>query len=326
MPRVSNEAGGVNKLWMGLHNPRLAAPELDVAIFGVPYDGSVSHAAGAAHAPAVLREISASLWPHTETGLSLRGLRLCDLGDVAVVAENATATQAAITAAIRPIVNAGVIPLVLGGDHSISPAAVAAFSSASELGVLWLDSHPDLMDSFGSVRGKEESRWSHACPLRRILELPNVRKENALLLGIRDFIPEEQEFIETHGIEVVYAWQLSRLAPGRVMERVRQKFAHLSDVYVSFDIDVLDPACAPGTGVPIPGGISSRYLYDLLLHMFELERRSLAQTGQHFLRVAGFDVVEIAPPLDVGQLTSLAGMGIITSMLGYIALQVGLIA
>jgi arginase family enzyme len=305
MPRVSNEAGGVNKLWMGLHNPRLAAPELDVAIFGVPYDGSVSHAAGAAHAPAVLREISASLWPHTETGLSLRGLRLCDLGDVAVVAENATATQAAITAAIRPIVNAGVIPLVLGGDHSISPAAVAAFSSASELGVLWLDSHPDLMDSFGSVRGKEESRWSHACPLRRILE---------------------QEFIETHGIEVVYAWQLSRLAPGRVMERVRQKFAHLSDVYVSFDIDVLDPACAPGTGVPIPGGISSRYLYDLLLHMFELERRSLAQTGQHFLRVAGFDVVEIAPPLDVGQLTSLAGMGIITSMLGYIALQVGLIA
>ena len=97
-----------------------------------------------------------------------------------------------------------------------------------------------------------------------------------------------------------------------------------AEVYISFDIDVLDLAFAPGTGVPIPGGISSRYLYDMILCLFERERQSLRESRQHAMRVCGFDVVEIAPPLDVGRITSLAGIGVITSMLGYLVLQLGL--
>lgn len=310
--------------WMGLHNPGLPLEELQVAIVGVPYDGSVSHAAGAAEAPAVLREISTTLWPHTESLVSLRGLKLRDFGDVAITLDDAYATQVAITAMIQPIVEAGVIPVVLGGDHSITSGVLAGFRSKGDLAVLWMDSHPDLMDTFGAIRGKEESRWSHACPLRRICELPSVRTEHILLLGVRDFIPDELQFIRERRIEVIYARDLSRMSPEQVVERIGEKLGDVSQVYISFDIDVLDPAFAPGTGVPVPGGISSRYLLDLLLHLFEREQESLRDTGRHFLRVAGFDVVEIAPPLDVGRITSLAGMGIITQMLGYLALQLGL--
>ncbi len=312
-------------LWMGLHNPDLLLEELHVAVVGVPYDGSVSHAAGAAEAPAVLRDISKGLWPHTENLVGLRSLRLRDLGDVMVAEEDAYATQIAVTATIEPVVRAGAIPLVLGGDHSISAGVVAAIHSSDNLGVLWLDSHPDVMDTFGSLRGKVESRWSHACPLRRICELPHVRADDVLLVGVRDFIPDELAFIRKQGIEVLYARDLSRLSPQEVADRIGQKFARTPQVYISFDIDVLDPAFAPGTGVPIPGGISSRYLYDVILRLFEREQASLRHRGHHFLHVAGFDLVEIAPPLDVGRITSLAGMGIISNMLGYIALQQGLL-
>lgn len=310
---------------MGLHNPSLGLPQLHVAVLGVPYDGSVSHAAGAAQAPAVLREVSTTLWPHTETGVCLQGLRLRDLGDVTVHTRDARATQEAIAAAVEPIVQVGAIPLILGGDHSITSGVLSAFRSRGDLGVLWLDSHPDLMDSFGALRGREESRWSHACPLRRICELPNVHTDHVLVVGMRDFIPDELRFIHKQQIEVISAHDLSHLSPGQVAERIGEKFASVPQVYISFDIDVLDPAFAPGTGVPIPGGVSSRYLYDLIHSLFDREQRSLTDSGQHFLRVAGFDVVEIAPALDVGRITSLAGLGIIQNMLGYLALQQGLL-
>ena len=248
-------------------------------------------------------------------------LKLRDLGDVKVTADDALATQNAITAMLAPVIRSGAIPLILGGDHSITSAVVAAFRDGQELGVLWFDSHPDLMDTFGAVRGREESLWSHACPLRRICELPNVHPENVLLVGVRDWIPEEFHFIQARQIEVLYARELSRLSPTQLAERIGQKFGKLPQLYVSFDIDILDPAFAPGTGVPIPGGISTRYLYDVILEMCERERAAIAERGRHFARIAGFDVVEIAPPLDVGRITSLAGLGIISSMLGYLVLQ-----
>lgn len=272
----------------------------------------------------MLRQVSSQLWPHTENLVSLRELKLRDSGDVAVAAQDPQATQTAITSTLAPIVQAGVTPVVLGGDHSITSGVVAAFRARPDLGVLWLDGHPDLVDTFGAVRGQKESKWSHACPLRRICELPNVRTENVLLLGVRDFIPAELEFIREQQIEVIYARELSRLSPEQVAERIGHKFADVAEVYISFDIDVLDLAFAPGTGVPIPGGISSRYLYDMILCLFERERQSLRESRQHAMRVCGFDVVEIAPPLDVGRITSLAGIGVITSMLGYLVLQLGL--
>ena len=311
-------------LWMGLNAPHLSPAELHVGVLGVPYDGSVSHRAGAAAAPAVLRELSRHTRPHTENLVSLRGLRLRDFGDVPVDLDDAGATQQAIAQAVQPIVAAGAVPMVLGGDHSITSGVLAAFSACDNLGILWLDSHPDLMDSYRGPHGKAESRWNHACPLRRICELPNVRPENVLIVGLRDYIEEEIAFVREQRIEVLYARDLGRLTPQDVVEQIGRKFAHVPAVYLSCDIDILDPACAPGTGVPVPGGISTRYLYDIVFALFDQEREAQRTAGRHFLRLAGFDLVEIAPPLDVDDRTSHAGMGLLTALLGYAALQAGL--
>jgi len=153
-------------LWMRLNRPGLPLEELDVAVIGAPYDGSVTHARGAALAPAALRALSADSWFFTEDGVDLRSLRIRDLGDAPVDPAGAAVTQRAIAEAVRPVVRAGAIPLVLGGDHSITSGAVAGVVGEQPLGVLWLDAHADLMDSYKGVAGREESRWSHACPLR----------------------------------------------------------------------------------------------------------------------------------------------------------------
>jgi agmatinase len=291
---------------MGLNAPELPPEELHVGIVGVPYDGSVTHERGAAEAPQMLREVSHDRWPLTENLVDLKGLSLRDFGDVKVDNDDPAATQRAVAAAVSPIVEAGVIPLVLGGDHSITSAVVAAFRFKEELGIVWMDAHPDLMDTYKGLKGREESKWNHACPLRRILELPNISPEDLLLLGVRDFIPEELRFIRKQEIEVIYARELNRAMPEAVAERIRRKFADVPEVYISFDIDILDPAYAPGTGVPVPGGISTRSLYDLIYCLFD----DLRSSG-NLPRIAGFDLVEIAPPLDVGRITSFAGMGII---------------
>lgn len=307
---------------MGLHNPNLPLDALDVAILGVPYDGSVSHKAGAAQAPDALRKASRGVRPHTEAGLNLAGLRLRDLGDVPVVPDDEAATQMAITQAVRPVVEAGAVPFVLGGDHSITHGVVAAFHDRPRLGILWLDSHPDVMDRYKGPQGRRESPWNHACPLRRICELPHVRPQDVLVVGLREFIPEELHYLRTEGIEVIPARELARLSPEALADRIGRKFAPVPEVYVSVDVDVLDPAHAPGTGVPVPGGISSRYLYNLFLALSDREQEH-CQAGGHFLQVVGFDVVEVAPPLDVRDLTILAAMGIATAMLGYLSIQRG---
>lgn len=308
---------------MGLNNPHLPVTDIHVGIIGVPYDGSVTHEKGASDAPGVLREISADRWPLTENFISLEKLQIRDFGDVTIDNENALATQQAVTEAVTPLVEAGAVPFVLGGDHSITSAVVKAFQP-KDLGVLWIDSHPDLMDTYKGLKGKTESKWNHACALRRICELPHVNPENVLIVGVRDFIPEELQFIRENQIEVIYAQELSKMSETAVVERIGQKFVNVP-VYISFDIDVLDPSYAPGTGVPIPGGISSRFLLDVIFHLFEKEREYLTSKSSHFLRVSGFDLVEIAPPLDVQQITCYAGMSVIMSMFGYICLQEGLV-
>jgi agmatinase len=306
---------------MGLHSPLLSVADIDVGIIGVPYDGSVTHEPGAAEAPDALREISKDRWPLTENFVSLEQLQIRDFGDVVVDNDDAFATQKAITETVSPLVGAA-IPLVLGGDHSITSAVVKAFPK--DIGVLWVDSHPDLMDTYKGLKGKEESKWNHACPLRRICELPHVDTENILLLGIRDYTPEELQVIREYNIETIYAQELHTMSLGTITDRIGQKFRDIP-VYISFDIDVLDPAYAPGTGVPVPGGISTRVLYDIIFQLVEKEKEWLSKMSSHFVQVAGVDLVEIAPPLDVRQITCCAGIGIIMNMLGYICLQEGLV-
>ena len=292
------------QLWMRLNQPELPLAQAQLAVLGAPYDGSVTHARGAALAPAELRALSADSWFFTEGGEDLRPLRIRHLGDAPVCDADAEAALRALAAAVRQVVQAGAVPLVLGGDHSITSGVLAGLVKDAPVGVLWLDAHADLMDSYCGVGGREESRWNHACPLRRICELPQIGPERVFLLGIRDLMAPEVEYIREHGVKVVYGRDLGRLSPEAVADRICQRLGGLAGgVYVSFDIDFMDPAAAPGTGTPVPGGASSRYLYDLI-HALREQR----------LLIAGFDVVEVAPPLDHNHITGWAAMRIITEM------------
>ena len=301
------------QLWMRLNRPGLPLPQAQIAVVGAPYDGSVTHARGAALAPAELRALAADSWFITEEGLDLRGLRITDLGDAPVIAEDAEATQRALAAAIRPVVEAGAIPLVLGGDHSVTSAAVAGTARDQPLGVLWLDAHADLMDSYRGIHGRKESRWNHACALRRICELPQVGPERVLLVGLRDLMEPEVAYIRENGVRAIYGHELARLSPAEVAARVCRSLGSLpGGVYVSVDIDFLDPAAAPGTGVPVPGGPPSRYLFDLI-HALARSPAGLAP-----LRLAGVDVVEVAPPLDHNHITGWVAVRAIQEMCGLV--------
>lgn len=302
-----------SRLWMRLNRPDLPLEQAQVAVVGAPYDGSVTHARGAALAPAELRSLSSDSWFFTEEGLDLRGLRIRDLGDAPVVDDDAAATQCALADAVRPVVEAGAIPLVLGGDHSITSGVVAGVVGEEPLGILWLDAHADLMDSYQGIAGREESRYNHACPLRRICELPQVGPERVVAVGIRDLMEAEWAYVGEQGVEAIFGHELSRHTPAEVAARVYHRLGDLpGGVYVSLDIDFLDPAAAPGTGTPVPGGASSRYLLDLIHAL------ACPPAGYQPMRIAGLDVVEVSPPLDHNSITAWAAMRAITELLGYI--------
>ena len=306
--------------WMGLGEDGDGTP--DVIIQGAPYDGSVAHDPGAALAPDVLRRLAAVSPAWTEHGVSFEDLRLKDLGDIAVDQADDEATQRAMreTSAHAVAEDPNATLLTLGGDHSITAGVLAGLAPQRRTGILWFDAHPDLMNTFGGIRGRKESRWNHACPLRRILELDHVADEDVLLVGVRDFLPEEMEQIRARGLDVVWGHELSSQSPEGLADRVERVFAECDELYVSFDIDVLDPAFAPGTGVPVPGGMSTRMLLDTLHH---LTQKELVMEASSLPPIVGLDLVEISPPADVNRITSRAGMAVIIQMLALLAAKRG---
>jgi agmatinase len=270
-------------------------PEPDVVLAGIPYDGSAVYRRGAAQAPAALRRLSALMPPVTERGTSLKGLRLKDVGDLDLGpdVEQGWPAVAERLAAIPP----EALLTVLGGDHCVEvPVIAAQLQRYPELAVLSIDAHPDLCDI---SRG---SAWSCGCALRRALEVSGLPPGRLVLAGARDFDPEELEFIDAGGVRVLGAAQLAAdpsSAGAEVAATVGSRPLH-----ITFDIDALDPAFAPGTEIPAAGGPSTRTALDFM-----------AAVGSRCTLV-GLDVVEVAPPLDNGDITSLAALKIIFELWG----------
>jgi len=285
-----------------------------VGIIGIPYDGAVTRKAGAREAPSVLRKISKDVGRLTESHIDLGGLRLRDFGDIELSATDPEEVHRQIAESVSSLVGENCVLVTLGGDHSITSAVLEAYGPDRRIGVVWIDSHPDLMDSSDGISFIGTSKYSHACSLRRTLELPWVDPSDVLLIGIRNVFPEEREFIDEYGIDVIYARDLVRMSPQVLGTYVNRRFARLSGgVHISFDIDVLDPSVAPGTGVPVPGGINSRYLLDFVQSL-DLHIRSWLGP----LPLLGFDIVEISPPLDTNEITCMVGIRILVEMLGLI--------
>jgi agmatinase len=280
-------------LWADLYKPHFTPHDTDFTIIGVPYDGEASARKGAAQAPERLRFWSQHLTPFSEDRTRLGNMRVCDLGDMGVQDQGIDFER--IRNEIASVPN---FPIVLGGDHSI---AIPVLQGQRErfknkrLGVLWLDAHPDLCDEFNG------SKYSHACVLRRGLEA-GIAAEDVCMVGLRSWEEQELELIEGGGLHVFTAADVADRGAKAVAADVRSILSRCDAIHVSLDIDCLDPAAAPGTGIPDAAGLTSRDVVTLI--------KSLQG-----LPLAGLDVVEVSPNLDPSEATVFAALKFIMELI-----------
>jgi arginase len=263
-----------------------------IALVGFPFDAYSSFLRGAAEAPPVIRAAflspSSNMW--TETGIDLEQAGVwSDCGDVDL--SETEAAFATIEATISRLLTNNLKPISLGGDHSITYPIIRAFAQKYRpLTILHFDAHGDLYDEF------EGNRFSHACPFARIMEAGLATR--LVQVGIRTLNEHQRQQAARFGVEIIEMRDWARVATLRFD----------SPVYVSFDVDGLDPAFAPGVSHPEAGGFSTRQALELL--------HALAQ--QRHAPVVGADLVEFNPRCDVGGITAAACAKLLKELIGLI--------
>ncbi len=289
------------------HEPDPAAlAGCDVAAIGLPFDTGSSYRVGARFGPAAMREASGMLReynPALDVSPS-EVLRMVDCGDSPVVVGDAEASLTLLTESVAQVVTAGAIPVSLGGDHTVSLAALRAVAAShGPLAMIHFDSHPD---TWGDGSG---SRYNHATPFRRAIEEGLLLPEQSIQLGIRGSVPTARCVSDARqlGFTVVTAEQLERAQLQEIHTLVRTTVAR-APVYLSFDIDFVDPAFAPGTGTPEVGGPSSAKTLALL-------------RGLDLSTARGLDVVEVLPAYDPAGITALLGATVAFELLSVLALS-----
>jgi len=261
----------------------------EFTILGIPFDGKSSFRKGAAGGPDAIRQASTakSINLFTESGIDLaQDTTIIDAGNM-VYTGNYESYTTSIEHKINEILQTDSIPVVLGGDHSITyPVVRGMLHKYHPLNIVWLDAHPDIYPEY------EGDRYSHACPMARILELDGIG--TVVQAGIRSTTRNLNNSLHEAGVQVITTARFEEIAglslPG--------------STYLSVDIDLLDPAYAPGVGNPVPGGISTRQLINTI-HSFNFS-------------VSGFDVVEVNPDYDHASITSAAAAKIVMEIVGHI--------
>ncbi len=286
--------------WFGLDDPACEAPR--VAVIGLPFDGTSSLRAGAAQAPAKLRELSTTSDPITRRGRVIEGVTLRDFGDVAPGQETTARDYLARVGARLGALPQSDLALLIGGDNSVSIAGLEWFARrhGTDAGVIWFDAHPDLFEQYDS------NRDSHACALRRGLSRGGLSPKRAVLLATRSMAREEREFIDREGIEVIGAADWIASNEEAVAGRCAARLKGAPAVYLALDVDGFDASCAPGTGYPMPGGPSADRVFRLVESLFAA------------LPIRVMDVTEIAPPLDSNDMTGFLGCQVVLEALGAI--------
>ena len=254
-------------------------------ILGIPFDANSSWFRGAAGAPPIIRVAftsdSSNSWTETGVDLSVEGA-YCDAGDLEFAARD---PFAAIEARVGELLDQGLRPVCLGGDHSVTYPIIRAFGThIPELTIVHFDAHPDLYDEF------EGSRLSHACPFARVMEEGAAKR--LIQVGIRTINAHQREQAKKFGVEVIEMRHLPAL------DRVRVD----GPIYISFDLDALDPAFAPGISHREPGGMSVR---EAIAHLHAISGR-----------IAGADIVEYNPLQDNTQITATVAAKLLKEILG----------
>jgi agmatinase len=280
---------------------------VDVAIVGAPLDDLVSDRPGARFGPRAIRAASCPPGLHLEAGIdAFAALRVVDFGDAPVVPAAPLGSLDALEALVGQVVGAGAVPVILGGDHSIAEPDVRAVAARhGPVGLIHLDTHTDTgTEVFGAER-------SHGTPMYRLVEQGHVDPGRYVQIGLRGYWPGPAEFgwQAERGITSLFAHDVRRLGAAEVARRAVE-VAGGGPVFVSFDVDVLDPAFAPGTGTPEPGGLTSAEVLELL---------RLVGAG---VDVVGADVVEVIPSaVGSADVTALVAERAVRELLTGIALR-----
>lgn len=282
-----------------------AIDEAQVAILGIPFDGGTSQEAGAAEAPAKIREFGEVYMPCATDDWHLLDTQplVYDFGDVDM-SGTWEESFARVEEESLSMMKYGKFNLFIGGDHSVTIPLHRAFKRAHagdmKIGIIHFDAHFDLCDCYdGHI-------WSHANTEKRALD-DIIDPEDLLFLGIRAAEPEEVEIVKREkDITVISATDVDEMGWKECAQVIYNKFRDYDNIYFTLDIDVLDPAFAPGTGTPVSGGINSRELINLVRFMLNKQP------------IMDMDIVEVAPPLDANDITSWAALRVIEEVFSII--------
>jgi agmatinase len=252
----------------------------DYVILGVPFDVTSTYRTGARFAPNAIRQASLNIETYSfRAGVDVEDLKLHDLGDLHVSSDTRK-TLENIELVVKDVLEAGKTPVTIGGEHTITLGIARGLGDkVSKTAVVSFDAHLDLRDEFMGLK------LSHATFMRRINE--EVKPTRIIEVGTRAVCREELAYAEKARIDFLTVQQIRKEGSEQIAGRLKEKLAKYEDVYLSIDMDVLDPAYAPAAQNPEPEGLEPRTLLDILCSVCDK-------------RVVGFDVVEVAPNFDQG--------------------------
>ena len=282
--------------------------DVDVAILGVPFDSGTSYRTGTRFGPRKIRESSLMIWGHNSTlNVSpLKKLNMVDYGDVSVIPTSIEHTMTAITNTASEIINSGTTLITLGGDHSIAlPLLRAHATKHGPVSLVHIDAHLDTWESeFEGVP------YSHGTPFRYALQEGLIRKDEYVQIGIRGPLSGENDYADSAalGARTITIHEVMQKGIPEILTEVHERMK--GPVYVTLDIDSADPAFAPGTGTPEVGGLTSYQLLQLV-------------RGLHGLNLIGFDLVEVSPPFDHGDITAILASNLVFEYLSLLAIKDG---
>ncbi|MSO92372.1 MAG: arginase [Rhodospirillales bacterium] len=281
--------------------------DADVAVLGIPYDCGTAFRPGTRFGPREIRSYStrasawgggvpAGYWDINQKKRRMKGIRIIDCGDVDITYYDFEINRRKIRDSVSAILDRKALPVMIGGDHSVSVPVVEAFSRFEPLDIVHVDAHLDWIDNVAGIR------YAAGSPLRRIRELPFVRE--MVHLGIRDVRSREGDYNDAiKSGSQIYTREDIR---DRGVRKVLESMPRMENIYVTIDIDGLDPSIAPGTASPVVDG--------LLYHELRAFLQGVARKG----RVVGFDVVEVNPYVDVHGQTCMLAVTAIIEFLGAI--------
>jgi guanidinopropionase len=302
LPRFAGVPTFMRLPHVGLDHPRIG--EVQVGLIGAPWDGGTTNRPGPRHGPRQLRDASTMIRAQNGvTGIRpFEMVRCADLGDVGPNPADVMDSLKRMEAFYTQVKAKGIVPLTAGGDHLCSLPILRALARERPLGMIHFDSHTDLFHSyFGGTM------YTHGTPFRRAVEEGLLDPERVTMIGIRGtaYDSEDRDFASSVGIRVIPIEEFHQRGVEDVMAEARSR-AGDRDTYVSYDIDFVDPAYAPGTGTPEVGGPTSWQALQVAM-------------GLRGVRIVGADLVEVSPPFDPSGGTAFLGVSIMFEMLCAIA-------